>query len=633
MTSLDDELLALAGDSSDEEEVSSPQPKLASASPRPISSSQEAKRSPPQKSNDMARKGVAKAVKPARSAKRTKRPKKEESDEEGELSAAESHDSNASAAMEESDADEPSLRVDGDGPIFPYEKLYYSAKDKQEIMAMPEIEREQILSERSQQVDRHNQDVVLRRLLASREREQARSESKAKRKASAAELEDGQRKSSRQKTTLGGRKVGEASDAIEAYKRQREQKGKRDEQRRREADSRQNRARSSSHEEGAYSDVDAEGESEVEYEDRVRRSPSGPPVPKDDPPAELKDIQRVRVGRSNFASVCFHPTFAQSLTGCFARVNIGPNRDTGQNEYRVCIIKRFTQGRPYSIEGTNGRTYITDSYAVLAHGKAEREFPFIQCSDSLFTEAEFNRWRQTMAVEDCKVPTKSTLSAKVVDINKLINYKFSAEELEEKLRKQGSSNVNEKLLKRFELERKLNEAIAESNDDEIGDIQAQLAKESTPKLGSGISLNKPRLEKQQTPEQRLAELNRRNQRLNSENVRRAQLEERRINREKAAAVARGEATADPFSRVRTLAKTHHDVNAPRGTPKKEDVVEGTNGSSTTANDFTSSPTLKDTPTGSQTKPKGIAVIRHRNMDDENIAALDLDLDGDFDLGI
>lgn len=242
--------------------------------------------------------------------------------------------------MSESEADETSLRVDGDGPIFPYEKLYYSASDKKQIMALPEIEREQILSDRSQQVDRHNQDLVLRRLLASREREQARSDSRSKRKASNAELEEGQRKSSRQKTTLGGRRVGETSDAIEAYKRQREQKGKRDEQRRRDADARQARDRSSSHEEGAYSDADAEGESEIEFEDKVRRTPPRQPdIPKDDPPAELKDLQRVRVGRSNFASVCFHPTFVQALTNCFTRVNIGPNRDTGQNEYRICVIK------------------------------------------------------------------------------------------------------------------------------------------------------------------------------------------------------------------------------------------------------------------------------------------------------
>ncbi|KUL82500.1 hypothetical protein ZTR_10213 [Talaromyces verruculosus] len=648
MTSLDDELLALAGDSSDEENASPPAKPNPASPQSPLAEREsgeeddddeeekdEYKQSPPKKPKEMARKGVAKSVKASKPARRAKKQKRDDSDEEGELSEAESLASERSASMSESEPDEANLKIDGDGPIFPYEKLYYSANDKKEIMALPEIEREQILSERSQQVDRHNQDLVLRRLLASREREQARSESRSKRKASTTDIEEGQRKSSRQKTTLGGRRVGETSDAIEAYKRQREQKGKRDEQRRRDADARQARGRSSSHEEGAYSDVDAEGESEVEYEEKPRRtSPKQPDIPKDDPPATLKDVQRVRVGRSNFASVCFHPTFATSLTNCFTRVNIGPNRDTGQNEYRVCIIKNFTKGRPYAIEGANGRTYVTDQYAVLAHGKAEREFPFIQCSDSPFTEAEFNRWRQTMVVEDCKVPTKSMLTAKVVDINNLINYKFTPEELEEKLRKQGADNANEKLLKRFELERKLNEAIAQGNDDEVADIQAQLAKETTSKLVFNGSLHKARPEKQQTPEQRLAELNRRNQKLNSENVRRAQLEERRMNRKNAAAVARGEATADPFARVKTRAKTYHDVNSGvSSAPNKEDPADAANGTPAPKSESPSASQISNTPTKLQPKPKGIAVIRHRNMDDDNIAALDLDLeDGDLDLG-
>jgi RNA polymerase-associated protein RTF1 len=228
-----------------------------------------------------------------------------------------------------SDSEGSDAQVEDDGPIFPYEKLYLSAKDKQEIMAMPEIQREQILSERAQEVDRHNQDLALRRLLASREKEEARKAKKNKRKASVANLDEGARKSSRQKTTLGGRKVGEASEAIEAYKRQREQKGKRDELRRRDTATRDHKSRS------RVSDEDADGESEVEWDDR-ERSPS---PPKDDPPAELRDIQRARVGRTNFAQVCFYPGFEEAISGCYARVNIGPNRDTGLNEYRLCLIK------------------------------------------------------------------------------------------------------------------------------------------------------------------------------------------------------------------------------------------------------------------------------------------------------
>ena len=244
---------------------------------------------------------------------------------------AESHHSLQSASMSESDSASDASDVEDDGPIFPYDKLYYSSEDKQRIMGLPEIQREEILSERAQQVDRHNQDRALRRLLASRERESARAAKKSKRKASSAGLDDGQRKSSRQKMTLGGRRVGETSGAMAAYKRQREQKGRRDELRRRDPVAKEHRAKAKA---DGLSDKDVSSESEADLD--LERSPS---APKDDPPADLKDIQRARVGRSNFAQVCFYPGFDDAISGCYSRVNIGPNRETGQNEYRMCLIK------------------------------------------------------------------------------------------------------------------------------------------------------------------------------------------------------------------------------------------------------------------------------------------------------
>lgn len=231
--------------------------------------------------------------------------------------------------MSESESESEQFTAEEVRPKFPYEELYYSAQDKQEIMALPEIQREELLSERSQEVERYNEYVTLRRLLADREREA--NAKKSKRKAESAGLDDTQRKSSRQKTTLGGRKVGETSGAIEAYKRQREQKGKRDELRRR--DRAPSGRRASKISDG--SDRDAEAESDVELDDRVNRSPS---ASKDDPPAELRDIERARVGRTNFAQVCFYPGFEDRITGCYTRANVGPNPETGQMEYRLCLI-------------------------------------------------------------------------------------------------------------------------------------------------------------------------------------------------------------------------------------------------------------------------------------------------------
>ncbi|ODM16431.1 hypothetical protein SI65_07938 [Aspergillus cristatus] len=592
----DAELLALAGDDSDEE--TSPQVKQSAASPAPSES-----RSP----EPTSRKGTAKSARRGRKSRRD--------EEDGEVSDAES------ASMSESDSEaESSPDVDGEGPMFPYDKLYYSAKDKQEIMAMPEIQREEILSERAQQVDRHNQDIALRRLLASREREEARQAKKNKRKASSAGIDDVQRKSSRQKTTLGGRKVGEASGAIEAYKRQREQKGKRDELRRRDPGKDVGRTKDES-----ASEDDAEGESEVEWDDRDR----SPSPPKDDPPAELRDIQRARVGRSNFAQVCFYPGFDDSISGCYVRVNIGPNRDTGTNEYRLCLIKKFSEGKPYAMESSNGRPFVTNQYAVLAHGKSEREFPFVACSDSPITDHEFNRYRQTMAVEDCKMATKSMLADKVADINRLLNHKFTNEELNEKLRKQGSLDSKTSVFKRMETEKQLAFARASGDHSEVDKLQAQLAELTGPKLAFGSSLNKPQ-PKKQSEHERLAELNLRNQRLNYENVRRAQLEERKATKKAAAAIARGEATQDPFMRVRTLAKTHHDANGTSSVPppKPDAPVDSRDATPTTGPDTPGKATPKRSDTPTQKKPVkgGIAGIRHRNMDDENIAALDLDLD-------
>jgi len=229
----------------------------------------------------------------------------------------------------ESDADAASP-VAEEGVLFPYDRLYYSSKDKADIMSKPEIQREEILADRAAQAERAAQDSTLRRLLAAKKRD----ESRLKRKASSADLEDNQRKSSRQKTALGGRKVGEKSSTIEAYKRQREEKNMRD-QARRDAGIRNKDRKTQGSPDDVYSDADADVEEDNELYDTRRRSPS---PPKDEPGSELVDVQRIRVGRDNFAQVCFYPGFESAIKNCYARVCIGPGPG-GVNVYRVCLIK------------------------------------------------------------------------------------------------------------------------------------------------------------------------------------------------------------------------------------------------------------------------------------------------------
>jgi len=237
--------------------------------------------------------------------------------------------------MSESDSDTSPVDEQGaGGPLFPVDNKFYSEKDKKEVMALSEIQREAILAERAALLERQTQGQHLRRLLEARQRQEVKGGVK---KRKAADLEDSPRKSSRQKTTLGGRKVGETSGAIEEYKRQREEKGIRDKQRRLDATNRKNR-RTRSSSDNKYSSADADGESEVEWDDgkpkvdehQIRKEPK----------ADYTDVRRATLPRNVFADYCFYPGFAEAVKDCFVRI---PNPDheskNGQMTYRMVLVK------------------------------------------------------------------------------------------------------------------------------------------------------------------------------------------------------------------------------------------------------------------------------------------------------
>ena len=239
-----------------------------------------------------------------------------------------------SAPMDESDSESDAPGLYDDGDRYPLEGKFVNSTDKATILAMPEIKREELLAERAQEVERDRQNRALRQLLNAREAESRKQDKK--RKANAAELDENQRKTSRQRTKLGGGKVGEASTGIDSLKRARAEKT--DRQRRRDEDKERNKDRRATQEN--YSDADAEGESEVEWDDaKGKTKKSASPDYRDAEPAGLHDIERVRVGRSRFALVCFYPGFEEAITGCFVRISVGVDKESNQNIYRMALIK------------------------------------------------------------------------------------------------------------------------------------------------------------------------------------------------------------------------------------------------------------------------------------------------------
>lgn len=608
MADIDDDLLALAGDASSDEEDDAPMniSRESSTSPGKSSGRAGAKKSGGQKSNR----------------------RQNDSEEEGEASSGHSSPrSLQSAPMNESDSDSDAPGLYDDDDRYPLEGRFVNAADKAEIMAMPEIKREELLAERAHEVERDRQNRALRQILNAREAEGKKQEKK--RKAATADLDENQRKTSRQRTKLGGGKVGESSTGIDSLKRARAEKS--DRQRRRDEDKERNKDKRAHRDD--YLDEDADGESDVDWDDGKAKKKSASPDYRDAEPAALHDIERVRVGRSRFAMVCFYPGFEEAITGCFVRINIGVDKETGQNIYRMAVIKGFVEDRPYAVETANGKHFKTTQYLRAAHGKAERNWPFITCSDSPFTEPEWNRYKQTCLAEGVTIPTKPKLIEKITDINNLVNRSWTEAELQEKLTKSGALVAKFIPIERNRLNNLIKEAKARGDEEQMAKLQKELDGLEGPKLAYSTSLQ-PSPKKTATPtglsqQERLALLNRQNRRKNIEEVRQAQINERRAAKLTEAAIARGEAVAEDHSRrVKTRAKVKHDVSEVFG--KKED---GSGASTPTVGTPNLSAKKPSTPLphiaklqASKTDSKGMPTIRRPLMDDDIIGAIDLGIE-------
>ncbi|KAK5942858.1 RNA polymerase-associated protein rtf1 [Knufia obscura] len=614
MADLDAELLALAGgDSSGDESLVSPQRRKSSS---PAASLKED--TPPPTRKSIARKVVK------------GRKRRDYSDDEDDMSGSEA---SASASMSQSES-EAEFETTDDKPMFAYERLYHSAADKAELDAKPEIEREAILAERNELLEKREQDVQLRRMLQTRAKEEAKHAKK--RKASAADLDEKDpRKSSRQRTKVGG----ENKSAMAAYRKQREEKALQAEQRKSGAPvSRRDPLLDE------YSDADAEGESEDDRDrgykyDSQRRRQRTPTPPRDDPPAELSDIQRVRIGRENFAQVAYTPGMEEALTNCYARVCLGPGRNGG-NEYRLCSIKGFQEGKPYAIEGPNRKQMLVNKYILAAHGKATKPWSFLECSNSKFTDDEWRRYRTTMANEEGRMPTRGQISKKLEEINRLISHRFSDMEISQKLKQQNAifDQVN-RTSERKAIKEKIMDAEEQGDEDAIKELEHQLMNLVPLKLAMGTSLNAGTTAKANTEADRLAELNRHNQKQMTENYQKAAMLKRRQYK-KAQAQAQGLSSAsdkdkfavpgasqtkslddDLFGSASDISRAGTPVNGTSraGTPLASKLGNGAN--------ISRSGTPLSMRAGGE--KKGLPVIKKTKRDDEVLAGMDLGIDIDI----
>lgn len=492
------------------------------------------------------------------------------------------------------------------GPLYPVEGRYQSEGDRAWVNSLPEIRREEILAERAQEVMRRQQDLQLKKAFAS-------SAASKKRKAETSELDENtNRRSTRPKT--------EKQNALDSYKRAREEKGaQRDRLATGAADRRDERSPGSP----ARSDRDADGESDVEYAELPDR--------KDEPPAELRDVNRCRVGRTAFATYCFYPSFEDSVRGCFARVSIGVNRETGQNQYRMAQIKDFTEGKPYQMENAARKPFTTDQYAIVAHGSDERPWPFHACSDGAFTEAEWQRYKDTLAKQNLRLPSAKQLLEKNIEINKLIDTKFNEQLLNQKFAKQRAIElkydpVHQAKLKRKDLKTRRAEAEQNGDEEEVARLDAKLEELDNQAANGTPSVVKVKSSATSSPAKpvanldNLAVLNRQNRSKNQQEVRLALIAERKKimkAREEAKAAKAAQDKVKAAGEAKRRASQNQELFGEEGTP-------GVSRAGTPAANGEVKKKKTELPTLGVKGPVG--ALKKKNLDDDVIGGLDLDID-------
>ncbi|OSX56775.1 hypothetical protein POSPLADRAFT_1062251 [Postia placenta MAD-698-R-SB12] len=444
----------------------------------------------------------------------------------------------ASSDDEDSDAEQPeSEEEDAEANPYPLEGKYVDELDRQRLLELPEIEREDILAERQEEMQRIQDKRNLDQMLKAQSGRGDDTVSKA------AKRQHAQRGATKEKT----RKL----DELKAKRRAKDEK-------KRTRGSSPKREMSSSpvdmemsdeeEEDGQISKYEEQEEKERKLYDRYDK----PKTDKDpEEPATLEALERCRVSRDMIARYCMAPWFEEFLKGAWVRFLIG-NEEDGQAVYRICEVTGIGQApRPYKL---NDKLYNKDFH--LKHGQSLKNFLMDKVSNSPFISKEFDRLTRTCELERVKLPSRLQLEKKAAQLEKFIKTPMTESDIAAMLlaRKNmmGSLSKTQQTSTSITMERSRlvsQRTLATRRQDwaEVKLIDEKLAE---------LAATAPVRVSNETRQDILAKVNERNRKANLEAVRKAETAEAERKRRERKLLAAGGGTprsstpADPAARLK-----------------------------------------------------------------------------------
>ncbi|KAF5372598.1 hypothetical protein D9758_005224 [Tetrapyrgos nigripes] len=436
---------------------------------------------------------------------------------------------------------------EGEGPEsedledpYPLEGKYVDDTDKQRLMQMSEFEREDILAQRMEEVQKIKDKRAISQMV----------------NAQRTELDGVAKAAKRQHTARGATK--EKTRKLDELKARRKAKDERN--RNRGSGGSPKRERSESPMDMETSDEEDEDgiitktEQEEEREAKLLGKPSSSTV-SDKEPVKMLELENVRLTRGHLAKHCMAPWFEEYVKGAWVRYLIG--QEKSGPVYRVCEIIGLIDSKPYKLE--DGVTF--DKHAELKHGKAVRAYPLDRVSNSPFTEGEYDRFTKVCIAEQVKIPIKYQVERKRDQMQRLETQPMTESDLTQMLaRKKALSTHRPAGWATFERSRLNQErilALRRQDYKEVEEIDRKIAEFDAQHGTDGTS----------TPNNDttdvLSKLSEKNRKANAEAIRRAEImEAERRRRERKLALSGNSGTStptDPSARLRTIPRTFNAI--------------------------------------------------------------------------
>lgn len=501
MSDLDDDLLALAGDGVSDSEFEPKDAKRESASPV---SSGKRRRTHIEDDND----------------------NNDDEDDDGEQDDDEEDDAGFD--------DDEGLNDDLVNP-YPIEGKYRDEEDRANLLAMDEVQREQTLFDRSQEIESYNEKKYLQQRMRQQRTQSASGKTT--------------RTSTRAKVVKDSAK-GSKLDKLSELRKQREQKSKR-ERRKQNQDYEDDEDDDDDDEDEEAEDegLDEDDSGYDEYDNQVAwgsgSSSVRPRTKRSTERATYESINSVTVGRALLNRLCFYSDFSDAVIDCFARINVGMDRQTRQPIYRMVQIVdvKNIPGKAYKFPTT-----MVDIYLTVAQNRTQKkDFPMNVFSDSPITLDEFERYKTELSRVDEELPYLDYVKEKAAVLHQMANREVSDKDVNDMIKRKQDLNVTGENLAAYDavyqkskIRDELRVAEQEQDVDKIyklekklENIETQLAITSKP-VGTSSALT-------------MAKVNERNRKLNQTNIRIAELKSSHMKKLAEASNDGG----DPFSRFKT----------------------------------------------------------------------------------